>query len=279
MGTPSRKIGRPTSADPLWASIRTEASRHADEEPVLASFFHATILNHESLEAALSFHLANKLNSATVPAMVVREIVDEALRADPAIGRAVRADIRAVRERDPACCNYCEPLLYFKGFHALQSCRVAHWLWLEGRRPLALYLQNRISRAFDVDIHPAARIGSGVMLDHASGIVVGETAVIEDDVSMLHSVTLGGTGNESGDRHPKVRSGVLIAAGAKLLGNIEIGEGAKVGAGSVVLHDVPPHTTVVGVPARVVGRPGSKRPSRDMHHELPDRMSDGERDG
>ncbi len=259
------------TADVLWEAIRGEALRHAEEEPVLASFFHATILNHDSLEAALSFHLANKLDSATVSAMVVREIIDAVLAADAAIGRAVRADIRAVRDRDPACCNYCEPLLYFKGFHALQSYRVAHWLWQAGRRPLALYLQNRISRAFDVDIHPAARIGSGVMLDHASGIVVGETAVIEDDVSMLHSVTLGGTGKESGDRHPKVRSGVLIAAGAKLLGNIEIGEGAKIGAGSVVLRDVPAHTTVVGVPARAIGRPGSTRPSRDMQHELPDK--------
>lgn len=258
----------PTAIDTLWESIRNQTQKQAECEPVLASFLYSTILNHATLEAALSFHLANKLDSQALPAMMVREVIEQALADNPLISAAMRADLQAVTERDSACCSMVTPLLFFKGFHALQSYRIAHWLWQQGRTSLALFLQNRISSVFAVDIHPAAKIGKGIMFDHATGIVIGETAVVEDNVSIMQSVTLGGTGKVAGDRHPKVRKGVLISAGAKILGNIEIGECAKVGAGSVVLKDVPPRTTVAGVPARVVGDSKCDQPSRDMDHHL-----------
>ncbi len=257
----------PLPADAMWESIRHQTRKQAESEPVLASFLYATILNHATLESALSFHLANKLDSPALPAMAVREVIEQALADDPGISSAVRADLQAVNERDSACCSLATPLLFFKGFHALQAHRIAHWLWCQGRTSLALFLQNRISSVFAVDIHPAAKIGKGIMFDHATGIVIGETAVVEDNVSIMQSVTLGGTGKEAGDRHPKVRQGVLISAGAKILGNIEIGECAKVGAGSVVLKSVPPRTTVAGVPARVVGD-SCAQPSRAMNHQL-----------
>lgn len=254
--------------DALWTTIRTETAGEAAREPVLASFLHATILNHDRLESALSFHLAHKLDSATASALLVREVIEEALSKDPEIGQSIRCDIQAIRERDSACYNYAIPFLYFKGFHALQSYRVAHWLWRQGRHSLALFFQNRISAEFGVDIHPAARIGRGIMLDHATAVVIGETAVVGDNVSIMQSVTLGGTGKEDGDRHPKVGSGVLLSAGATVLGNIRIGDGAQVGAGSVVLKDVPPNTLVAGVPAVVIGRTGSKTPALEMNHQL-----------
>lgn len=258
----------PSDKPCLWSSIRDRAAERAASEPMLASFLHATVLNHDRLEDAVSFHLAGKLASSTLSAMQLREIMQEAMAADPAIADAVCADIKAVRERDPAVTCSLVPLLFLKGVHALTSYRVAHWLWLQQRELLALYLQNRISEVFGVDIHPAARIGRGILMDHATSIVIGETAVIEDNVSLLHEVTLGGTGKATGDRHPKVRRGVLIGAGAKILGNVEIGEGAKVGAGSVVLRNVAPHCTVAGVPAVVVGKPCSESPALDMDHEL-----------
>jgi serine O-acetyltransferase len=254
--------------DEIWQSIRDSASREAAAEPVLASFLHATILNHDSLETALSFHLAQKLDSPTAPALLVREVIEDAMASEPAIGDAIRCDLRAVHSRDSACPDFAVAFLFFKGFHALQSWRIAHWLWNQGRHPLALFLQNRISCEFGVDIHPAARIGCGILLDHATGVVIGETAVVGNDVSLMQAVTLGGTGKASGDRHPKVGSGVLIGAGAEILGNIRIGDGAKISAGSVVLADVPPHTTVAGVPARVVGKPCSEAPALDMNHAL-----------
>lgn len=254
--------------DPIWQTIRQETQAEVENEPALASFLHATILNHDSLEMALSFHLANKLASPAISALQAREIIEDSLVQDNCLGAAVRADIQAVYDRDSACESYLLPFLYFKGFHALQSYRVAHCLWNRGRRSLAYFLQSHISLTFGVDIHPAAQIGKGIMLDHATGIVIGETTVVEDDVSIMQAVTLGGTGKEAGDRHPKIRRGVLISAGAKILGNIEIGEGAKVGAGSVVLKPVPPHTTVVGVPAEPVGIPGSDSPALDMNHEI-----------
>ncbi len=261
--------------DIVWNTICEEAALAAGKEPILASFLHATILKHHSLEDALSFHLAGKLAGESLPAMIIREFIDEALSEEPAIGQAVRIDIRAVRDRDAATDSFSTPLLYYKGLHAVQSYRVAHWLWREGRRPLALYLQNRISEVFGVDIHPAAKIGTGVMIDHGTSVVIGETAVVEDNVSMLHEVTLGGTGKEHGDRHPKVRHGVLIGAGAKILGNVEIGTGAKIGAGSVVLTDVAPHCTVAGVPAKVVGCPEQPEPALDMDHRLPEKHQEG----
>jgi len=256
------------SKDPIWERIREETARHASDEPILASFLHATILNHTRLEAALSFHLANQLDSPTASSLLLREVMLEAMDGDCGLYDAVRADLMAVEERDSACHELYIPFLYFKGFHALQTHRVSHCLWQQGRESLALFFQNRMSSIFAVDIHPAARMGKGIMLDHATGLVIGETAVVGNNVSILQSVTLGGTGKDEGDRHPKIRDGVLISAGAKILGNITVGEGAKVGAGSVVLEDVPAHTTVAGVPAKIVGRPASDQPALEMDHDF-----------
>ncbi|MDZ7783131.1 MAG: serine O-acetyltransferase [Halioglobus sp.] len=252
--------------DPVWEQILQEVRQHAHEEPILASFLHATILNHQRIDMALSFHLASTLDSPTASSLLLREVILDAMNRDPTILNSAREDLLAVRERDSACNDLYIPFLYFKGFHALQTQRIAHWLWNGGRRPLALFFQNRMSMQFGVDIHPAARMGHGIMLDHATGLVIGETAVVGNNVSILQSVTLGGTGKDEGDRHPKIGDGVLISAGAKILGNIRVGEGAKVGAGSVVLEDVPPHTTVAGVPAKIVGRPASEQPALDMDH-------------
>jgi len=264
----TQPLSRTVPEDPLWQTIRAETELEVRREPILASFLHATILNHDTLEAALSFHLANKLDSATASALLVREVIEEALHSEAGIGEAIRCDIRAVRERDSACPGYSVPFLYFKGFHALQAYRVAHWLWSQGREALALFFQNRISAEFGVDIHPAARIGRGIMLDHATGVVIGETAVVGNDVSIMQSVTLGGTGKEHGDRHPKVGNGVLLSAGAKILGNIKIGDCAQVCAGSVVLKDVPPRTVVAGVPAKTVGVPSCAQPAKEMNHQV-----------
>lgn len=255
-------------AQNLWDKIREEAWESSASEPILASFFYSTILNHKNLSSALSYQLANRLDSRTMPAILVREVIDEAFQNDQSILESAMADIVAVKERDPAVEEYSIPLLYLKGFHALQIHRVAHWLWQQERVALALYLQNRSSVIFGVDVHPAATIGKGIMFDHATGVVIGETAIIEDNVSLLQGVTLGGTGKEGGDRHPKIRQGVMIGAGAKVLGNIEIGIGAKVGAGSVVLEAVPAHTTVAGVPAKVVGKPSCDMPSLSMEQNL-----------
>ncbi len=248
----------------FWHSLKKDAKTIADNEPLLASFIHACILTHHNFESCLSFILSNKMADDVMPALAIREVFDEAYLLDPVIVESAVSDIEAVYARDAAVNDYLTPLLYLKGFQAVQVHRMAHYLWRKGRHQLALFLQSRNSEMFGVDIHPAAQIGKGVMFDHATGIVVGETAVIEDNVSILQSVTLGGTGNESGDRHPKVRQGVLVGAGAKILGNIEIGEGSKVGAGSVVLDNVPPHVTVVGVPAKVAGRPCCQRPCDSM---------------
>lgn len=254
----------------IWEIIRAEALQASIAEPILASFYHATILNHDMFSAAISFHLANKLDSQTMPALMIREILLSAMRADPAIEIAMWADIVAHRERDPACNAYSMPLLFFKGYQALQSHRIAHWLWLQGRECLALFLQNQISQQFDVDIHPGARIGKGIMIDHATGVVIGETVIIEDNVSLLHGVTLGGSGCGKGQRHPVIHSGVLIGVGAKILGHVDIGEGAKIGAGSVVLNSVAAHTTVAGVPAKAIGHPVVAEPALNMDHRLPE---------
>ena len=268
MTTTATHLSSATNEDPIWKVVLDTTEKQAEQEPILASFLHATILNHSSLEDALSYHLANKLDSSTAPALLIREIVSDALNDDPLIGNAVRADMVAIYERDSACDCVSTPLLFYKGFHALQAYRVAHWLWRKERFPLALFLQNHISTAFGVDIHPAAQIGKGIMLDHATGIVIGETAVVEDNVSIMQSVTLGGTGNETGDRHPKVRQGVLIGPGTKILGNIEIGEGAHVSAGSVVLKPVPAHKVVAGVPAEIIGDAAVSQPALDMRQDL-----------
>ncbi len=268
---------KPAPPDPLfvWELIRSEAEAEAAREPLLASFLHSTILHHSRLEDALSFHLGEKLASGSVSAMLVRELIDETLEDAPWLSQEVENDLRAIQERDPASQGFLTPFLYFKGFHALQSYRIAHRLWSTGRRQLSLHLQSRISEVFAVNIHPAARLGSGLLIDHGTSVVIGETAVVEDNVSLLHEVTLGGTGKETGDRHPKVRRGVLIGAGAKVLGNVEIGAGAKIGAGSVVLDPVPPHTTVAGVPAKIIGRCEVAEPSRDMDQQIPHIHTDG----
>lgn len=250
--------------DPVWTRLRQDVFVTAKSEPILAGYLHDTVLKHETLEGSISYFLAGKLASPYLTATSIRDIFYEALTSDGSIREAIRRDLSAVVERDPAARSLALPFLNFKGFQALQSYRVAHWLWRQERKPLALYLQSRISEAFDVDIHPAARIGRGILIDHGTSVVIGETAVVGDDVSMLHEVTLGGTGKESGDRHPKVGNGVLIGAGAKILGNIKIGDGSKIAAGSVVLNEVPPHSTVAGIPARVVGKPKTAEPGRQM---------------
>ncbi len=254
--------------DNVWNAIKREAKEQTEREPMLASFFHATIIKHDTLAAALSYILANKLATPSMPAMAVREVVEEAYAGNKEIVLSAACDICATVERDPAIELYSTPLLYLKGFHALQGFRVANWLWSQGRRELAVYLQNQISVACQVDVHPAAKIGRGIMFDHATGIVIGETAVVEDDVSILQDVTLGGTGKESGDRHPKIRTGVMIGAGAKVLGNIEVGEGAKIAACSVVLIPVPAHTTAAGVPAKIIGKPATDKPSLEMDQNI-----------
>ena len=258
----------------VWASLRNEAERAARDEPTLASLVNAVILSHDRIADALSYQLARKLGDQELRSMGAREIADEAFEADPSLVAAAEADLRAVFERDPACKGYVQPFLFFKGFLALQAYRVSHWLWTHSRETLALYLQSRASEVFAVDIHPAARVGSGVFLDHGTGIVIGETAVVGDDVSMLHGVTLGGTGAERGDRHPKIGRGVLLGAGAKVLGNIEIGEYAKIASGSVVLKPVPAHCTAAGVPARLVNCPTCDEPARTMDHTLADAVYD-----
>ena len=252
----------------VWEAMRREALEKAAEEPILGSYFHATILNHGSFRSALSFRLASKLDNPMLPTMLIRDVIEEAMTDDGSILDSAMVDIMATYERDPACEELSTPFLFFKGFHALQAHRIAHWLWGHGRHTLAQFFQSQISVGLGVDIHPAARIGRGIMIDHATGIVIGETAVVEDDVSILHAVTLGGSGKETGDRHPKVRRGVLLGAGCKVIGNIEIGVGAKVGAGSVVLVDVPPHVTVAGVPAKPVGTPSDETPAFGMDHSL-----------
>lgn len=252
----------------IWEAIIDEAKVASIEQPLMASFFHSNVLNHNNFRESISFYLASLLGSKTIPAMTVQSVFEQAIDEQPMLAEQMLNDLLAHYTRDAACDQYVIPLLYFKGFHAIQSYRIAHWLWQQQRRPLAQYFQNRISELFDVDIHPAARLGSGIMLDHATGLVIGETSIIEDDVSILHGVTLGGSGSARCDRHPKVRRGVLLSAGAKILGNIEIGEGAKVGAGSVVLKDVAAHTTVAGVPAKQVGRASTSMPSLDMDHNI-----------
>jgi serine O-acetyltransferase len=252
------------SYDPIWSQVRREAEEVSASEPALGGFIYATVLSHNRLEDAVCHRLARRLQHAALDAGLLHKTFHEVLDADPSLGDAFRADLVAVAKRDPACSRLIEPLLYFKGFHALEIYRIAHWLFGSGRKDFALYLQSLSSRFLQVDIHPAAQIGRGIMLDHATGIVIGETAVVGDNCSMLHGVTLGGTGNEKGDRHPKIGRGVMIGSGAKILGNIKVGDCARVAAGSVVLKDVPPRRTVAGVPAREIGFAGCEEPALAM---------------
>lgn len=259
-----------SNLDPLWERLRAEAARAAADEAVLRGFIDASVLRHRDFAAALAAVLAPKLADAALPLEPLAEITRTAMARDPAIVAAAAADLDAILARDPAAGSYLTPFLYYKGFQALEWHRIGHWLWNAGRRELARFLQSRVSAVLAVDIHPAVPVGSGVFIDHATGLVVGETAVIGNDVSMLHEVTLGGTGKERGDRHPKVRDGVLLCAGAKVLGNVEIGRGAKVGAGSVVLHSVPAGATVAGVPAKIVAWSQGAVPALEMDQSLPD---------
>ncbi len=258
--------------DPVWMQIREEGLQTVEDEPLMGGLVHASVLHHDTLECALAFRIAQKLASGEMSEQLVREIADTAYRSDASLGEAARADIVAVQERDPACERFIQPLLFFKGFQAIQAYRVAHWLWDSGRRDLAYFFQMRASERFGVDIHPAARIGKGIMMDHAHSIVIGETAVVGDNVSMLHAVTLGGTGKENDDRHPKIGNGVLIGAGAKVLGNITVGHCSRIAAGSVVLKDIPACKTVAGVPARVVGEAGCDHPAMEMDQLLADQV-------
>jgi serine O-acetyltransferase len=265
-----RQIANPKlkSIDPVWSRIRDEAEEILRSEPSLGGFLYSSILNHDTFEEAVCQRIAQRLHHNDVPGELILQAFQDALKAAPEIGAVIRADIIAIEDRDPACHRYIDPVLYFKGFQAVQAYRMAHQLWTMGRRDFALYLQSRTSLTFSIDIHPAAKIGRGLMIDHAHAIVIGETAVVGDDVSLLHSVTLGGTGKDDGDRHPKVGSGVLIGAGASVLGNISVGACSRIAAGSVVLQDIPANRTVAGVPARVVGYAGCSEPARSMDHLL-----------
>lgn len=249
------------AVDPIWDRITEEAHQAVRDEPLMGGLVHACVLHHKTIEKALSYRIAAKLSSNEMSMVILREITEEAYAAAPELVQAARADLVAVYERDPACHRLLQPILYFKGYQAMQAYRVGHWLWTQGRHDLAYFLQMRVSEIFGIDIHPAARIGKGIMIDHAHSIVIGETAVVGDNVSMLHSVTLGGTGKEEEDRHPKIGDGVLIGAGAKVLGNIKIGNCSRIAAGSVVLNEVPPCKTVAGVPATIVGEAGCDQPS------------------
>lgn len=253
-----------SGADPLFARLLAEAEEVVRREPTMGSFIYSSVLSHDSLESIVVHRLAQRLERPETPAVVIRQTYLDHIARDPALSVAIRADLLAVLDRDPACNRLLEAALYFKGFHAIESYRLAHALWKSGRSDFALCLQSLSSTTFQTDIHPQAKIGKGFFLDHATGVVIGSTSVIEDDVSMLHGVTLGGTGTESGARHPKVRYGVLIGAGAKIIGDIEIGACARVAAGSVVLEPVPPHKTVAGVPARIIGDAGAPEPSLAM---------------
>lgn len=254
--------------DAIWAQLRDEARAAVRDEPLLGSLIHAGLLHHDSLEAALAYRFSLKLASGEMSEQILREIADQAYRSSPELGDAARADLLAVYDRDPATHRLLQPILFFKGFQALQAYRMAHWLWQTGRIDMAYFVQMRCSECFGVDIHPAAVIGTGVMIDHAHSIVIGETATVGNDVSMLHSVTLGGTGKEDGNRHPKIGDGVMIGAGAKVLGNIRVGHHSRIAAGSVVLHEVPSCKTVAGVPARVIGDAGCPEPSHSMNQLL-----------
>ncbi len=257
-----------SQVDPIWTQIREEAQTMVAGEPLLGGLVHASVLHHASFQDALAYRIAMKLASPEMPEQFLREIVNAAHTADPEIALSGRADLAAVFERDPACHKMIQPLLFFKGYQAVQAFRIAHHLWQSGRRDLASFVQMRVSEEFGVDIHPGARIGRGIMIDHAHSIVIGETAVVGDNVSMLHSVTLGGTGKEDDDRHPKIGDGVLIGAGAHVLGNITIGHCSRIAAGSVVLQDVPPMKTVAGVPSKIVGDAGCSQPSLLMNQLL-----------
>jgi len=252
----------------LWVSMVKQARELAQAEPLLASYYYSSIIERQNFAEALACQLAAKLDAATVSAMMLGEVFTQCLLQDPKIAEAALCDILACYDRDPACSNYCVPFMHFKGYLAIQAYRFSHHLWMNGRRSMARYIQHMTSMLFDVDVHPAAKLGAGLMFDHATGIVIGETAVVGDNVSMLHGVTLGGSGISAGSRHPTIGSGVMISCGAKILGDISIGNGVRVGGGSLVLESVPAHVTVVGVPAKIVGDLSDAAPSLSMQQDI-----------
>ena len=254
--------------DPVWERLRNEAEDAVIADPAIGGFIHTSILQHEIFENALAHRVASKLASAEISEQALRDICSKAISTDPQVANAARADVMAVVDRDPACIRYMQPLLYFKGFLAVQAYRVSNWLWINSQKDMAYFFQMRNSEVLGIDIHPAAKIGKGLMIDHAHSIVIGETSVVGDNVSMLHSVTLGGTGKEHEDRHPKIGDGVMIGAGAKVLGNIKVGNCCRIAAGSVVLQEIPPKKTVAGVPAKIVGEAGCSTPSINMDQIL-----------
>ena len=252
----------------IFSNLVKEALALSNSEPLLKSILDELIVFRQSFAEVLAVSLSRKLASSFLSRSQLELLFTVAYRDNPTIVEDSAADLLATMERDPACRSSLEPLLFFKGFQALQAYRIAHVFWKSNRIFLAEMLQSLISQKFSVDIHPAAKIGHGILLDHATTLVVGETARIGNNVSILHGVTLGGTGNEVVDRHPKISDGVMIGAHAQLLGNIKIGKGAKIGAGAVVLEDVPPHVTVAGVPAVKVGHPDTALPSLEMQQDF-----------
>ncbi|WP_062203058.1 serine O-acetyltransferase [Aureimonas sp. AU12] len=262
------QVDRFPTLDPIWVQIQDEAMAASEREPALSGFLYATVVNQRSLEAAVGHRIAQRLDHSDVPACHIEQAFADMTAAQADWQGVLRSDLQAVYDRDPACERMIEPLLYFKGFHAIQTHRLAHWLWSAGRKDFALYLQSRSSSVFQTDIHPASRMGRGIFLDHATGLVVGFTAVIGNNVSILQEVTLGGTGKEFGDRHPKIGNGVLIGAGAKILGNIRVGDCSKIASGSVVLKEVPPNSTVAGIPAKIIGTSGCAEPARAMDQDF-----------
>jgi len=267
-GSNVKALKEVTKLDPVWKALREEAEVIVDNDPSLAGFIYANVLNKKSLEEVIAHRICERLHQSDFSGNTIRAAFKSMFDAEPDWAEIVRVDIASYYDRDPACTRFIEPILYFKGFHAVQTHRLANWLWKQGRKDFALYLQSRSSEVFQCDINPTAEFGRGIFIDHATGLVVGATATVGDDVSLLHGVTLGGTGKEGGDRHPKVADGVLIGAGAKILGNIVIGQCSRVAAGSLVLKPVPEKTTVAGVPSKVVGVAGCSQPSRSMNQIL-----------
>lgn len=266
---------KPTQED-VWNAIREEAEHMAAQDAVLSDLLRSRVLGQSDIVSAVTANLSDKLAQRDISEKILNEALASAYASNETtattIAQTMCDDIVAVYDRDPACRTYLDPVLFFKGFLSIQAYRAAHEMMKQGRRGMAMFIQSRASQVFGADIHPSAKIGSGIMIDHATGVVIGETAVIGNDVSMLHGVTLGGSGKEGGDRHPKIGNGVLISVGAKVLGNIHIGDCAKIGGGSVVLTDVPAYSTAVGIPAKVVGKVDTPTPSRSMDHSLKDAM-------